>query len=259
MRNAIMQQHFDRLAPEYNTLRTTDLAPVDYIGQSLSGTSVFRCADVGCGAGRYDLLLLRALPQMYLACFDINQTMLDETDAYLRRHGESRYSLHLGSAESFNPMDEKLDCVVSFNAIHHIDPVAFLKQARKVLKPAGHIFVYTRLPSQNEASIWGRFFPDFLAKETRLYHPETIAAWSNSVEGVDLEHLQNFSYCRRASLQQLVNQASSRHYSTFEFYSDQELTSAIKLFRKRIQNSFTDEDRVAWCDANVMITFRTSP
>ena len=53
-----MYGHFLNLSTSYNELRTTDQEPVLYIGEKLDSKNHIRGADIACGAGRYDLLLL---------------------------------------------------------------------------------------------------------------------------------------------------------------------------------------------------------
>ena len=56
-----MADHFDRVADVYDSLRTTDEAPVRRIRQLLPDHPVAGI-DVGCGTGRYSRLLRGLLP-----------------------------------------------------------------------------------------------------------------------------------------------------------------------------------------------------
>jgi hypothetical protein len=57
-----------------------------------------------------------------------------------------------------------LDAMVTFNAIHHFILSDFLGETSRVLQDNGHLFICTRLRSQNERDIWGRFFPNSVKK-----------------------------------------------------------------------------------------------
>jgi len=56
-----MERHFSTLAPHYRSLRTTDLAPILFIKRHLRRLRRILAADIGCGAGRYDLKLCEQL------------------------------------------------------------------------------------------------------------------------------------------------------------------------------------------------------
>ncbi len=56
-----MPGHFAKVAEVYTGVRTTDEEPILYIRDRLAGRGAVAAADVGCGTGRYDLLLLQPL------------------------------------------------------------------------------------------------------------------------------------------------------------------------------------------------------
>ena len=60
-----LDEHFTNISRSYNDLRTTDLDPVRYIQEKLRDRTTISGADIGCGGGRYDLLLF-AIPAAYL-------------------------------------------------------------------------------------------------------------------------------------------------------------------------------------------------
>src|SRR5512142_844735 len=73
--------HFERVAAAYESLRTTDEAPVRAIGQLLPHRPVAGL-DVGCGTGRYTRLLRAVLPTgSRLAAADVSAAMLAQLQA----------------------------------------------------------------------------------------------------------------------------------------------------------------------------------
>src|SRR5579864_7513819 len=78
--------HFEQVAAVYESLRTTDEAPVRAIGQLLPGRPVTGL-DIGCGTGRYTRLLRAVLPAgSRLAAADVSAAMLAQLQAGQRGH-----------------------------------------------------------------------------------------------------------------------------------------------------------------------------
>jgi SAM-dependent methyltransferase len=250
-----MYNHFRNLSCIYNELRTTDLEPIIFICEKLQNRNNLKGADIGCGAGRYDLLLLKHLPELHLICGDVNEAMIKETTCYLEEHGQKNFSACCVDASDLQLPQGALDFISTFNAIHHFEPVRFLNQAGEALKVGGYVFVYTRLKSQNMRNIWGRLFPGFSEREDRLYNLSQIEKWIDKVESLTLEAIHFFKFKRVLSLEELFSQAKNKHYSTFSLYTEAEFDKALKSFKQKIKNNFADIERVQWTDENVMILF----
>ncbi len=251
-----MHNHFEKLSTSYNVLRTTDMEPVLYIRDRLQDREHINGADVGCGGGRYDLLLLEHVPGLHLICSDVNEAMVEETARYLKSCGQSNFTAQLVNALDLSLPDNKLDCILTFNAIHHFNAITFLNKTAKALRRTGFVFVYTRLRSQNARNIWGRLFPGFAEKETRLYDLCQVEEWTNKLGLLTLETIKFFRFERSASLVSLLNQAENKHYSTFSLYSPGEFSEALKGFRQQVERHYTNPEKIGWTDENVMIVFR---
>jgi SAM-dependent methyltransferase len=157
--------HFERVAAVYESLRTTDEAPVRTISQLLPPVTAL---DIGCGTGRYTRLLRAVLPDgSRLAASDVSAAMLAQLKAASQRHGDEVAPL-LAAAEELPLRAASLDLVTAFNCVHHFDLGRFLAAAARVLAPGGQLFIYTRTSQQNARTIWGRYFPGFTEHERRL-------------------------------------------------------------------------------------------
>ena len=163
--------HFERVAGVYESLRTTDEAPVRTVGQFLPNRPVTGL-DIGCGTGRYSRLLRGVLPDgSLLAASDVSAAMLAQLKA--GHYGHARGVVPLQAAAEQLPLQAaSLDLVTAFNCVHHFDLGRFLAAVARVLRPGGQLFIYTRTPQQNARTIWGRYFPGFTEHEQRL-HSET--------------------------------------------------------------------------------------
>jgi ubiquinone/menaquinone biosynthesis C-methylase UbiE len=253
-----VQHHFSRLAPKYRGLRITDLEPILSIKTRLEGfPSRIMAADVGCGDGRYDLELFRHLGErLFLYCVDSNSEMLNEVDGYLSRHGIRDFNIKQSVATQLPFEDASLNCLFTFNAIHHFTLPRFLKEAKRVLKDGGHLFIYTRLRSQNRRSIWGRYFPLFHDMETRLYESWELEDILRTAKNLELEETEYFRYEREAALDRLIERARNHHYSTFSLYSRSEFERCCEEFEKNLRGRFSDLKNIRWSDQNVLLVIR---
>ncbi len=248
-----MDEHFSEVADKYNEIRLTDSEPIEYIRDLLSERARCDAVDVGCGPGRYALLLLRMMPQLHLICLDRNSNMIAETSRLLGHANIDRFKAVTAEAEEFPLDSNSIDAVFTFNAIHHFIVPAFLREARRVLKGNGTLCIYTRLPSQNSTSIWGKYFPDFNTVERRLYSLDGIEAAIRIIPGLALDTIKLFQFDRVSSLEQLIGKARTGHYSTFTLYKKERLEECISEFRQNVMRDFSDPGQIRWIDGNILL------
>ena len=215
-------EHFERVATVYESLRTTDEAPVRKICQLLPDRPVAGL-DIGCGTGRYTQLLRALLPGgSLLVAGDVSAAMLAQLKAANRGHAGGVVPL-LAAAEQLPLRDASLDVVTAFNCVHHFDLGRFLTSVARVLAPGGQLFIYTRTPKQNARTIWGRYFPGFTEHEQRLHSQAAIRNAVRRTGGLKMVATQTFQHPRTSTAERLRAQAEGRHYSTFSLYTPQEL------------------------------------
>ena len=249
--NPTMDDHFSHVASSYRQIRQTDAEPILFISERLNDLPHVQAADVGCGAGRYDLLLFRHVKNLHLTCIDLNESMLQQVSDYLTRHHVSRFETLRANGVEGQHTIHRLVVEGNLIAVHHFDLVGFLENAVRVSKPGGKIFIYTRLRSQNARNVWGRHFPSFTKKETRLYELDELDVAIRAVEGVRLERVEPFHYRRKATVAQLVERVRARHYSTFSLYAEDELNSALERFQASLKREF--HEIVEWVDENTLL------
>ncbi len=240
--------HFSAVAPRYRDVRTTDREPVEAIAACLSALGRALCgADIGCGTGRYTELLHARLPAGSLTvAADRSLAMLRH-----RRPVQGVYPLRC-SAEAVPLADGSADWLTSFNSVHHFDLGGFLVEAARVLRSGGYLWIYTRTPEQNARTVWGRLFPDFTEKETRLRPVEAYEAAVGANGRLVLEEVREFEYPRQATREELLERAEAAHYSTFRCYGEREFAAALAAFAERLP----EREPVEWTDANVLIRCR---
>ncbi|KPK99593.1 MAG: hypothetical protein AMJ91_07265 [candidate division Zixibacteria bacterium SM23_73_3] len=252
-----VQSHFSKIAHEYKDLRTTDLEPILVIKKKLQDLTKIEAADVGCGAGRYDIELFHYLgKRLSLSCIDDNENMLKELTKNLQEHKIGNFKAIRAPAMALPLSANSLDAMVTFNAIHHFILPDFLGETCRVLRDDGYLFIYTRLRSQNKRNIWGRFFPDFCEKEKRLYDLSQLKEMLEKIPILRLESIEYFKYKRMTKLEWLITQAIHQHYSTFDLYYEKEFEEALKKFQTNITRHFKDPDNIIWDDENIMLVIR---
>ena len=239
--------HFERVAAVYESLRTTDEAPVRWIRQLLPDRPVTGL-DIGCGTGRYSRLLRGVLPDgSLLAASDVSAAMLAQLKAASQRHVDEVAPL-LAAAEELPLRAASLDLVTAFNCVHHFDLARFLAAAARVLAPGGQLFLYTRTPQQNARTIWGRYFPGFTEHEQRLHSQAAIRDAVRRTDGLTVAATQTFQHPRTSTAERLGAQAHGRHYPTFSFYTPQELRAATATFLARLPGP-----EVCWVDEHLLV------
>jgi len=225
--------HFDRVASRYNDVRDTDPGVVEPIIDHLPmHDRVLDVIDVGCGTGRYTSLIAQRFDgPLRLLCCDYSAPMLEECRKRMRDRYRSKLIGHCRvSAEDLPFMDESLDGIVTFNAVHHFNLDRFVLAASHALRSRGLLSVYTRTPEQNERTIWGQHFPGFTETETRLYSRERLERAIDSTEGFHVEGIHEFRNERAESIESLVERTRSCHYSTFALYPCDAFDRAVETF-----------------------------
>jgi ubiquinone/menaquinone biosynthesis C-methylase UbiE len=196
------------------------------------------------------------MPQLHLTCLDRSSNMVAQTTRLLRDANIDRFKTVTADASELPLGSNSIDVVFTFNAVHHFNMPVFLREARRVLKKNGTIIIYTRLPSQNETSIWGKYFPDFNTVERRLYSLDSIEAVIRSIPGLALDTIKLFRFDRVSSLERLIEKVKAGHYSTFSLYEKERLEECIFEFRENVMRNFSDPDQLRWTDGNVLLAVK---
>ncbi|MGI9553372.1 MAG: class I SAM-dependent methyltransferase [Thermodesulfobacteriota bacterium] len=249
-----MKDLYSSIAHIFRSLRITDSEPVLYMKENLADLDKIVAADVGAGAGRYAKLLFDHIGEekLFLNCFDTNEYMLKSLQDYLEDNDISNFITKIAAAEEMPIGDKELDCIFSFNSIHHFNFYKFFQEAIRVLKNEGKILVYSRTRTQNEMSIWGQYFPLFRKKESRLYEPDEFTFKMGTIHGLELLETKVFSFKRDNTIAELVERASSRHYSAFFLYEPEEFDLALKMFETNLIKNYPDPEHVEWVDEKIM-------
>ena len=154
-------------------------------------------------------------------------------------------------AERLALRPRSVDFATCFNAIHHLDVPGFLSSTAKAVRTGGHIFIYTRTPEQNAGSVWGRQFPGFVERESRLHTEADLVRAIGRESDLELVHSQTFRFRRESTVRDLKQEVYGGRYSTFSLYDTAELDEAVAVFTGRLGS-----DRVSWTDENLLLIAR---
>jgi ubiquinone/menaquinone biosynthesis C-methylase UbiE len=248
--------HFRVIAPQYHYLRMTNVEPIDSIVRKLQSMSFIHAADIGCGTGRYTSLLLQYLQDKcpLIHCIDYSHEMLQQLQLHFAEQVCEAASAVQASSFQLPLKREALNCIFTFNAIHHFGLSEFLDETARILQPGGYLFVYSRLRSQNSRNIWGRHFPLFAEKETRLYELNELEKSIKDTPGLILSEIETFQFQRESNLAELEHRARNRHYSTLDLYSPDEFETALQQFARNLNEQFLDPNDIQWVDENILLT-----
>ncbi len=252
MHDLKMATHFKTIAPVYRTLRELDGRAVRRVSLELrqlatvmGGVSFL---DVGAGTGRYTDAVLP--DRSVRADLGFRGVACDAISEMLRggaaNHGPRATGIDavVGLSESLPFATKSFDAVLSFNAIHHFDLQGFLSEVGRVLRSDGRLIVYTRSPEQNRRTIWGQYFPHFAEREARLYTENALIAAFEATKVFTSLQLLDMPWTIRTSLSRLLDQARSGAYSTFRFYSAEELDDALDVFETQVKANFADPSAI---------------
>ena len=260
-RTTRLSDHFAEVSARYRTLRELDLDAVRIIGNEVARAAdpgrPVRLVDVATGSGRYldavSHFLSSALAMEVVPIgLDLSPPML--TQARIRNGHDGLRAQHLvGAVETLPFRASSCDVMTCFNAVHHIDLARFAAEASRVLTPSGQLVVYTRTPEQNRRTIWGRHFPEFATRETRLYGVNDVRAALQATGAFGSVRAQTVAWRVTTSLSRLVEQATHYHYSTFRLYSDDALRAAIDTFCQRVRQAFRDATQITHDNDHVLV------
>ena len=101
------------------------------------------CLDAGCGGGRGTIFMLQNGAKEVFSV-DLDQQLIDYTKAKTKELGFENAHVSFNSILELPFDDEKFDVVFCNGVIHRTDnPDSALLELTRVLKPGGHLFLYT--------------------------------------------------------------------------------------------------------------------
>ena len=119
------------------------------------GSPVGLILDAGTGTARIPILMCQRRPQWQVIGIDLAQSMLDVGRKNVEDSGlQQQIKLELVDAKQMPYPDAHFDMVVSNSIIHHLpNPLPFLQELKRVLKPNGAILLRDLIRPDSEETL----------------------------------------------------------------------------------------------------------
>ncbi|MFB2934384.1 class I SAM-dependent methyltransferase [Aerosakkonemataceae cyanobacterium BLCC-F154] len=111
--------------------------------------------DAGTGTARIPLLLSQQRPQWQITGIDLGENMLKIGAENIKKAGlQQQITLELVDAKQLPYPNEHFDLVISNSLIHHLpDPLPFLREVNRVLKPKGALLIRDLIRPVNQETL----------------------------------------------------------------------------------------------------------
>ena len=123
-----------------------------------------RILDIGCGPGYLAIQVARLSENTFIEGVDLSPEMVRLAENNATKYGiEKRVKFRVGNANELDCRDADYDMVVSTGVLHSLrDPVQFLNECFRVLKPGRQAWIYDPAkitsgpPSLSKAGDWAK-------------------------------------------------------------------------------------------------------
>lgn len=197
-------------AIEYDSMDFTEVNTAFAQSAAALGPVFGNVLDAGTGTARIPIAISQMRPAWKLTCIDLSANMLKVAGENVSKAGvRSQIKLEVIDAKAMPYPDCYFDMVISNSIIHHLpDPLQFLQEVKRVLKPQGAIFLRDLLRPENaeiRENLVNLYAGDCNAHQKQLFSDSLQAAFTlDEVE----EMIQN------AGLDGLrIYESSDRHWT----------------------------------------------
>ena len=188
-------------AEEWFTEHYVDAADqvLGFIAASGLGIGGREVADIGSGDGIIDLALATRGAPSRLVGFDVVPTDVDELQLAAQAAGVDGVPANLSFAQSgidsIPAADESFDAVVTWSVFEHVsEPLAMLKEIRRILRPDGFLFLqlWPFYHSEHGGHLWlthGGGFPHLLIPDDEVIASLAGKTGTDTRRPADAEYL----------------------------------------------------------------------
>jgi ubiquinone/menaquinone biosynthesis C-methylase UbiE len=202
-----------------------------------------RVIDIGCGTGKYALLLASETEAQVFAT-DLSWTMVEKGQ---QRDNAKHISWSLSDACRLQFVDESFDTALLFLVLHVVkDSKKTLQEAYRILRPGGHCLILAHSHSQIDRQTIFRLFPE--ARKLNKRRMLSLTKLKELVREIGFHHIrteefaESVTYSRVAFLEKMRSKpnTSLRLISDVDFESRfHALEAAVAGQKKCIEQNFS--------------------
>ena len=145
--------------------------------------------DIGCGPGRYALLLASKTEAQIFAT-DLSRAMVQQGR---EQANANLVCWALSDACRLPFADESFDAILLFLVLHQVaDPKKALQEAYRLLRPGGHCLISTHSHRQLDRQTLFRFFPE--ARKVNKKRMPSLAKLKDLLRATCFHHLRTKSF-----------------------------------------------------------------
>lgn len=139
--------------------------------------------DSGTGTARIPILIAQQRPQWQITAIDLADSMLALAHRNVRQAGlGDRIQLEKVDSKQLPYADNSFDVVMSNSIVHHLpDPLPYLRELKRVLRPQGGIFLRDLARPDSEAEVdrlVAAIGPEYNAHQAQLFRESLFAAFT---------------------------------------------------------------------------------
>jgi ubiquinone/menaquinone biosynthesis C-methylase UbiE len=202
-------------AIEYDAMDFTEVN-TDFAQQAIAlAHSTAKVLDVGTGTARIPILIAQQRPAWKITGIDLAQSMLDIGKKNIAQANlEKQIHLEAVDAKQMSYTDAQFDLVLSNSLLHHLpNPLPFLKELNRVLKPNGGILLRDLLRPASESiinDIVEQIGENYTRHQKQLFQDSLHAAFT-------LEEIEEL--IQEAGIEKVkIYQSSERHWTAKREY-----------------------------------------
>lgn len=236
-----MKAIYDKIGLNYNDTRSADPYITERLIKHLKPNVNGIYVDIGCGTGNYTNALQKK---------GYNFIGIDPAEKMLAKAKQKNQQIDwkLGQAENITLETESVDGIIGSLTIHHWDDLEkSFDELYRILKPNGHLVIFTSTPAQMKGYWLNDYFPKML--ENSMQQMPSFETVNNAMINSGFSNIETelydvkpdledfFLYCGKQNPELYLNVDIRNGISSFSSLANKnEVETGLKKLEKDIAN-----------------------